>query len=190
MGEDLSARCQEAVEYFKRGDVERAIQQMHQLSTEGHSPAQVFLGWASELGRTGNVNLDEARRWYSAAAKAGNAVGQLYLGSLLIRHGEESAGADWIRRAADQGYAPALYRLGKLYEAGVGVERSDAEGVRCMEKAAVAGHPFAQRWIAVRAIKGRDGWKAFLRGVKWFISTPILAFKLGWNPEDPNILQG
>lgn len=191
MNGDASALCQAALERFRRGQVDEAIREMRLLAASGYAPAQVFAGWASELGRSGPVNIDEAKRWYAAAAESGDAVGQYYLGTLLVRQGDTAAGASWIKRAATQDYAPALYRLGRLHEGAVGVEDDPEESLRLMKRAAAIGHPFAQRWIAVRGIKGREGALGVLRGLMWFVSAPVLAVRLGWNePDDPNILEG
>ncbi len=178
-----------ALERFKQGATDDALREMRLLSLAGHAGAQVFLGWLSEKGEVVPVDLEEARRCYTAAAEQGNSIGRFYLGMLLLRGGEVSIAAQWIHLAAEDGYPPALYRLGLLHEQGAGVERDEVRSLQYMRRAATAGHPFAQRWIARRGVRGYDGLKGFLRALLWFASVPIVASRLVWrNETDQNLL--
>ena len=45
---------------------------------------------------------------YRAAAESGYHVAQYYFGLFLYSRGDAALAVEWIRRAADQKYAPAL----------------------------------------------------------------------------------
>ena len=94
-----------------------------------------------------------------------------------------------LQRSAEQGYSPALYSLGMLHASGRSIPQDKGEAFRCMTLAADAGHPFAQRWLVVRALKGRSGFRGCLRGLWRFVCVPRLAFRLGRDETvDPNLL--
>jgi len=166
-----------------------ALQEMRALADGGHTPAQIFLGWAYEKGKNVATDHEEAKRWYTDAAQRGDVLGQYYLGMYFLRRGEIVDGARSIRSAAGRNYVPALYRLGRLFEDGTGVEKNDSECGRCMREAASGGHPFAQRWIARRGLKGHDGVRGVVRALLWFATVPMLAGRFGWSDHiDQNML--
>jgi TPR repeat protein len=49
-----------------------------------------------------------ARKWYLRAAEAGDACGQHCLASMLDKDGEPEEADRWLRKAAEQGYEPAI----------------------------------------------------------------------------------
>jgi TPR repeat protein len=65
------------------------------------------------------------------------------LGNLLIlENPDKPAFAEahgWLTRAAQQGYEPAFYSLGRIYANGEGVAASDAEALRCFVEGARRG---------------------------------------------------
>lgn len=190
MSESISDRHRRARLRYDDGDLEAAVRELKSLCAENDPPSAVFLGWLCETGKfTGTPDLTQAETNYRIAADRGDAIGQYYLGTFLFRQGEFAAAIGQLERAAEQGYAPALYSLGMLRLAGRGVARDEAEAVRCLARAADGGHPFAQRWIAARALQGRAGVRDFLRGLWWFMCVPRLAFRLSSDDTvDPNIL--
>lgn len=103
----------------------------------------------------------EHERWHDAAkagdvvfrlralAEAGNAYAQTWLGTvahdgLVDDGGAFSDAVHWYRMAADQGHAPAQFRLGELYENGDGVPKDAAEAFRWYRRAAEQGFARAQ----------------------------------------------
>jgi len=183
------ARCRRAAALFKAGNVDEGLPDIVRLADDGYAPAQTLLGWAYEVGRGVPLDAEAAMGVYRAAAESGYRVGQYYFGVFLYRRGDAAGGVEWIRRAAEQNYAPALYRLGRLYGAGTVAPKDETKEEKYMLRAAELGHPFAQRWIARRALTGREGLWGILRALRWFASVPWLAFKLGSDDEtDPNLL--
>ena len=94
--------------------------------------------------------------WYTLAqateaARKGDVKSQLILGdAYMIGDGglaqNSAEGLAWYEKAARQGYAPALRRLGYIYRNGEGVERDEAVALQWYLKAAELGDSHAQ-WI-------------------------------------------
>ncbi len=108
-----------------------------------------------------------------ALAERGDARAQFELG---VRYAEGRGGlprdskvaAQWFSKAADQNLALAQYRLGSLYEKGVGVER-DADRARSLyEKAAAAGSARAMHNLGVLFVENGDGWPDYASAADWF----------------------
>jgi len=55
-----------------------------------------------------------------------------------------STAVEWFRKAAEQGYADAQFRLGLKYEEGCGVDKNESTAVEWYRKAAEQGHPYVQ----------------------------------------------
>jgi TPR repeat protein len=72
-------------------------------------------------------SVEESRRLYQQAAKAGDADAQFSLGELYERgewvNSDPVAACHWYRLAAEQEHREAQFRLGRLYEKGLGVHQ-------------------------------------------------------------------
>lgn len=62
----------------------------------------------------------------------------------------------WARRAAESGYPPGQFELGRCYEDGVGVPRQLDEAIRLYEASADAGYPQGALALALRYHLGQD----------------------------------
>lgn len=109
--------------------------------------------------------MDAAR----ARAAAGDAVAQFSLGALLYYGGTETADAiQWIRRAAEQQYAPAEFHLGQIYDFGFGVARDDRLALEWYRKAAAHGSAAGQRSVADFYQKGRGVSADAAEAARWY----------------------
>jgi localization factor PodJL len=82
---------------------------------------------------------------------------------------DEKAAADWLERAARQGLAPAAYRLGALYEKGVGVARDPAAARVWYQRAADAGNARAMHNLAVLTAEGAGDKPDYAAAAQWFV---------------------
>jgi len=106
-------------------------------------------------------------------AQRGDAKAQFELG---VRYAEGRGGltrdsklaAQWFSKAADQGMTLAQYRLGSLYEKGLGVERSYERARSLYEKAANAGNARAMHNLGVLFVENGDGWPDYASAADWF----------------------
>jgi hypothetical protein len=74
------------------------------------------------------------------------------LGMHVKPDGKESI--RWLTKAANQGYAPAEYELGRIYLYGRGIETDYAQALLWERKAAEQGDPRAQRDLAFMCERG------------------------------------
>ncbi|MHC5135303.1 MAG: tetratricopeptide repeat protein [Planctomycetota bacterium] len=73
-----------------------------------------------------------------------------------------------LRTTADQGNAPAQYRLGEMYDNGEGVAADDTEAVKWYRKAAEQGHPGAQWQLGYKYEYGSGVAIDNVESIKWF----------------------
>jgi localization factor PodJL len=106
-----------------------------------------------------------------AAALAGDAAAQYEVGVRfadgrgVAQNGEEAA--RWLDRAAKGGFAPAMFRLGALYEKGAGVKK-DLAARDHYRAAAEKGHGNAMHNLAVPHAEGVDGAADYRAAAEWF----------------------
>ncbi|MCP4687874.1 MAG: hypothetical protein GY859_07470 [Desulfobacterales bacterium] len=85
------------------------------------------------------ANYQTALKVWMASAEAGdmkaqNYVGEIYKGGLGMEPRYDLA-AQWFQKAADQGFAPARWNLGWLYEMGLGVRRDSTRALNLYREA-------------------------------------------------------
>jgi TPR repeat protein/uncharacterized caspase-like protein len=135
-----------------------AVRWFTKAAEQGDEAAQVDLGNMYESGHNGLARNDVAAvRWYTRAAEQGNPAGQNYLGMMYLagRGGlakNEVEAVRWYARSAEQGYAIAEVNLGFAYINGRGVQKSDADGLRWLTKAAREGNAKAQSYLKSRRL--------------------------------------
>jgi TPR repeat protein len=83
-------------------------------------------------------------------AEAGEARAQFALGIKLGREAgvRREEPTEWLRKAADQGFAPAQTELAGRYLQGSGVPRDASEAAKWLSRAAEAGDAMAQGYLA------------------------------------------
>ena len=97
-------------------------------------------------------NLEQALKWYRAAADRDHAAAQNMLGTLyLTGNGVERSpekAEHWWRKAAEQGYAPAQYNLGGMYSRHLSKALTREEALEWLSRAAGQGHAKAETELA------------------------------------------
>lgn len=107
------------------------------------------------------------------AADQGDAEAQLAIGNILrpnmnCRSQANAEAAKWYRKAADQGLTDAEYYIGRLHDAGEGLERSDKEAMKWYLLAAAKGHAQAQYQLGMLYGRRHDGLPADMgKSLKW-----------------------
>jgi uncharacterized protein len=73
------------------------------------------------------AGYDTSLKVWLGHAEAGDATAQTYVGDIsakgLGREPDFAEAARWYKRAADQGFKPAMFTLASLYDSGAGVVR-------------------------------------------------------------------
>jgi len=117
------------------------------------------------------VDADVERALAAARVKAsaGDVVAQFSLGAMIYYGGTDTAQAvDWFRRAAAQGYAPAEFQMGQVYEFGFTVERDDRQALAWYRKAAGHGSAAAQRSVGDFYRTGRGVKADAAEAARWY----------------------
>ena len=98
---------------------------------------------------------------------------------------EDEATAKAVRNAAEEGNASAQYRLGLLYDGGVGVPQDYRQAKEWFEKAAKQGHAGAQADLGMLYLQGAGVPQSAQMAVFWFSQAAeqgdvLACAKLGW----------
>jgi localization factor PodJL len=98
---------------------------------------------APEIEPEANGIPSPAQLTLESAASNGDEVAQFQLGLSHLEAGRNAEAVRLIRLSANQGQAAAQYRLAKLYENGVGVEKDLSAAMKLLERSAKGGNRIA-----------------------------------------------
>jgi TPR repeat protein len=170
----------EAKRLFKQKKYAEAFILYEQLARQDYANCQVFLGWMFAEGVGVAKDSDAALIWFEKAARLGSEEGAFYYGRHLTAKAKHADAVYWYHESARKGYAPALYRLGRAYLKGIGVDRDVARGQDYLEQAIQKGHVHASRELGAYLLSSPNvrhklgGLKMILRAV---VTGLILAFR-------------
>ena len=116
------------------------------------------LGDAYREGVGTNQNWEQAFRWYTLAARAGDAeaqnnLGTLYLEGFYCPEDFEQA-TYWYRKSAKQGACVAQYNLGMRFIRGQGVPMDFQQAMQWLEKSADQGYALAYCDLGIMHLHG------------------------------------
>ena len=102
-------------------------------------------------------------------AEAGDVAAQFSLGEMLYSGSTDTAQAvEWLRKAAAQGYAPAEFQVGQLYDFGFVVSQSDDEALAWYRRAADHGSAAGARQVGEFYRRGRGVAANPTEAVRWY----------------------
>lgn len=151
--------------YFTRGAGEQSAERPENLTRISPAPAaargtqQASAVIAAPLAP--NVSLEQA-------AQSGDLTAQYELALQRLAAGHTQDGVALLRRAADQGFAMAQYRLAKLYERGEGVPTDLTLARQWTERAAAAGNRRAMHDLGVYFARGEGAPRDEAAAFRWF----------------------
>ncbi|WP_441234443.1 tetratricopeptide repeat protein [Bradyrhizobium sp. 930_D9_N1_4] len=134
-----------------------------------------YLGDAYSYGRRIAKDLGKAELWYSRAEEAGWTPASYLLGRALESSSQHEAAFKAFSRGSQKDYLPAIYRLAKSYESGLGTSKNFEECVRLLKFATSRGHLFAKRDLAGFYFRGSFGPARVISGL-WLLTS--LAFDI------------
>ena len=129
---------------MKREDYESARQLLVRAVASGDHGGAVHLGWLWGQGLGGPVNIESAMQCYELARAHDRCAGSYYLGSLLMRQGQNERARQLLEEAAQLGHASAAY-WAYVLNADAANQPKARQFLVC---AAQLGHAFAQRDLA------------------------------------------
>lgn len=175
---------------YDEEDFESAISAFQAEAADGSVIALIWLGYLHEVGKGVAVSFEEAERYYAQSMDAGSEMGAYYLGALRLRQDRVPEAVSVLEVSASRAFAPAMYRLGRLYETGYGVPEDIAKAENLFRRAAELGNIWARRRIAVRMIKGNCGLGRVLPGLMEFGAVILSAAKSACKDlSDPRLMR-
>ena len=131
-------------------DKPRAVRLWRSSAEAGFVHSQAMLAMALFRGEGTARDVGEAVVWYARAAEQGDPPSQLQYGRALMfgaggRPPEPSAGAAWVRRAAEAGNTEAQNFLAAMYQQGNGVPKDWQQAYFWSLLASVDGDPSTSR---------------------------------------------
>ena len=151
-------RLGRGVEYYENGVYDRAYSILLPLANKGYAKAQLFIGDSYFNGNGVFLDMEEAVKWYRAAAEQGLPEAQYRMCKCCL----DGAGvqrdftnaAKWCRKAAEAGLNEAMYDMGILYLGGTGVAPNAKSAVKWFRKGAERGYPMSLFMLGVCYLEG------------------------------------
>lgn len=112
---------------------QEGIRWIRRAAEHGETQSQYTLGIAYRQGRGLKADRIEAIRWLELAAQKHHAEAEFALGLVLLEAvvpEEIGRGADWLRKAADQGHNAAQLQLAELLLSGKGLKPDAGEAYK------------------------------------------------------------
>ena len=166
-----------AAEHFSKQRYEDAFSIYESLSEKGYVPCQVYAGWMLFEGV--GITRDRTRGivFLRQAAERQDSKGMFYLGRALALEGKLQEAMLWYKKAADQVYSPANFRLGLAYLNGSGTQPDRTLGISYLRKAAESGHVLAKRELALQYMSGKCGIDMIPKGLVSFVLVFVSAYR-------------
>ncbi len=123
-------------------------------------------------------NPEEAEQWIRRAVELGSPAAQYYLAAIRSHQASYGETIELLERAAALAYAPAIYRLGVVYELGQTVARDRVKAHELFASAAAMGHVLAQRQIAVSLMRGERGLLLIPKGLLMIVKVLVNFIRL------------
>lgn len=162
------------VEGIKKSSIE-ACKWFELAAKQNYADAQLCLGILYAAGEgVERSSMEEAEKWWMKAAEQGNVNAQYY----LSRIPDVENAVHWLKEAAKQGHIKAQYNLARMYDAGEGVETSDAkEAFIWFRAAAVQGHIKSQYYLASMYGAGKGVEQSSKKAIIWYSQAAAQGYK-------------
>jgi len=175
---------------YKEGRLRQAFDLYKQLADAGHAESQVFVAWMLSLGVGCTRSEAEAATYYERAAALGNSVGCFYFGRWLTRAGEHKLAYEFYLRGADGNHVPSMFRVGLSLARGKGVAVDLQRAYDVLSSAAMRGHAYALRELAVQDLRGGRGLLWMPIGLVEFVAALCWGVAVSIFNKDSDLLRG
>ncbi|CAH7150176.1 tetratricopeptide repeat protein [Vibrio alginolyticus] len=161
----------EFAKILRKGEIlqpnDHQARKFFQLSVKnGYEDASYELGYMSEMGIGGPVDVEQAIRNYNVALATEARTNSLYRLARIYMYGTSGKPVDFIRgrtllkRAADEGSSEANYKLGMMYFSGTeGYGMNVSKGLEHLDKASSLGFRLATMKLVQIYTSGENGVK-------------------------------
>ena len=166
-----------------------AYRTYRRLAKQGCPDGWFGLGNAHQYGEGAKPNLTKAEKYYRRAAKLGHPKAKESLGRLyeFAEKPDYRRARKWYTHAFKQhsitnpDIAYAAYRLGLLYERGLGCKKDIKTAYQLYRKAAKAGCAEAQRALGYLYDEGLGLSRNYTKAYKWYARTALQADEAACN---------
>ena len=161
-----------------------------QLADAGQTESQVFVAWMLSLGVGCTKNEAQAAIYYERAAALGNPVGCFNFGRWLTRAGDHKSAYGFYVQGAGCNHLPSMFRVGLSLAQGKGVAVDLPRAYKILCLAALKGHAYALREIAVQDICGGRGLLLMPIGLLEFCAAFFWGVAVSIVNKDSDLLRG
>jgi len=161
-----------------------------QLADAGHVESQIFLAWMLSQGIGCTKSEAQAAVYYERAAALGNPLGCFYFGRWLTRAGEHQRAYGFYLRGAESKHLPSMFRVGYSLARGRGVAVDLLRAYDILKTAAVQGHAFALREMAVQDLRGGRGPLWIPVGILEFVAAFFWGVAVSMFNKNSDLLRG
>ncbi len=141
-------------------DTARAEALYTELAEEGNTEAMVALGKM--------LSGDAALSWKIKAARSGHVPSMVEAADLCLARADYAAAQPLLQEAARRNDAAACAKLGLLALHGLGMDKDETLGFRCLQQAAQAGDPEAQYNLGVCLEEGKGTQPNLKTAREWY----------------------
>ncbi len=118
----------------------------------------------NQLGEmTMESNPEEARRLFFSAAEKNCPEAEYNLADIYFQEKNQAAGVKWLKKAAENQYPPAQYRLAVIFETGDGAVKNPEAAQELYLKAARGGYAPAQYKMALLSGKNDEAASSWMK---------------------------
>ncbi|HSJ02618.1 MAG: tetratricopeptide repeat protein [Verrucomicrobium sp.] len=126
-------------------------------------------------------NVDQAFRWYKAAAGKNYAEAQSALGLYYMKgegtKADSAEGARWFEKAASQGHPVAQLNIASCYANAEGVSRDMNAAARWYREAAERNQPLGQYYLGILYGRGEGVPQSYIESYKWLTAAAAQGVK-------------
>lgn len=190
MHTEQSVKVRAALAAFKEGQINLAFDLYLRLADEGHAGSQVFTAWMLTQGIGCTKDEAKAATYYERAAVLGNPVGCFYFGRWLTKLGEHARAYGFYSQGAQSGNLPSTFRVGYSLARGKGVNADLQRAYEMLKAAAMHGHAYALREMAVQDLRGGRGLLWMPIGFFEFVLALCWGVAVSMFNKDSDLLRG
>lgn len=176
-----SAGKTEGMDFYQRGQFEKALDELKWEAMNGDRESQLLVGTMYLRGQGTEKDASQAAYWFQEAAKQGDATAQTNLAELYLSGQglpqDDGAALFQVQQAAAQGYAPAELILGRMYLDGRGIERDPQTALVWFKRAAEQKNPESQYQLAQLLERGEGTAKDNAQALYWYMAAATLGYK-------------
>jgi TPR repeat protein len=151
-----------------------------QAAQQGHSEAQLQLGYSYALGQGVQASAADAAKWFQAVCEQGNKTVSLLAGTELragkIIPADAKAAAKCLERASSLGDLEAAAALGMMYLNGEGVLKDPDRSIKLLQMAANRGNIEAFYGLGLIYERGFGLRQDYVEAAKWFLKSASEGF--------------